>query len=150
MKKILIVISFILFATSSAIASDGLIVTKSAHSVKDTADKLVGMLKKKGMTVFIRIDHAAGAKKVDKVLRPTEVVIFGNPKAGTPVMQCSQKAAIDFPQKALIMEDANGEVTLSYNDPFYIAKRHNIQGCEKVLTKISGILANFAKGATSK
>ena len=65
-------------------------------------------------------------------------------------MQCSQKAAIDFPQKALIMEDANGEVTLSYNDPFYIAKRHNIQGCEKVLTKISGILANFAKGATSK
>ena len=75
MKKILIVISFILFATSSAIASDGLIVTKSAHSVKDTADKLVGMLKKKGMTVFIRIDHAAGAKKVDKVLRPTEVVI---------------------------------------------------------------------------
>ena len=150
MKKILIVISFILFATSSAIASDGLIVTKSAHSVKDTADKLVGMLKKKGMTVFIRIDHAAGAKKVDKVLRPTVVVIFGNPKAGTPVMQCSQKAAIDFPQKALIMEDANGEVTLSYNDPFYIAKRHNIQGCEKVLTKISGILANFAKGATSK
>jgi uncharacterized protein (DUF302 family) len=150
MKKILILISFMLFATSSAIASDGLVVTKSVHSVKDTADKLVGMLEKKGMTVFIRIDHAAGAKKVDKVLRPTEVVIFGNPKAGTPVMQCSQKAAIDFPQKALIMEDENGEVTLSYNDPFYIAKRHNIQGCEKVLTKISGILANFAKGATSK
>jgi uncharacterized protein (DUF302 family) len=108
------------------------------------------MLKKKGMTVFIRIDHAAGAKKVGKKLRPTEVIIFGNPKAGTPVMQCSQKAAIDFPQKALIMEDANGQVTLSYNDPKYISKRHNIKGCDKVLTKISGILNKFAKGATAK
>ncbi|MGB3751309.1 MAG: DUF302 domain-containing protein, partial [Arcobacteraceae bacterium] len=127
-----------------------LIVLKSAHGVKDTADKLVQMLEKKGMTVFIRIDHTAGAKKVDQVLRPTEVVIFGNPKAGTPVMQCSQNAAIDFPQKALISEDINGEVTLSYNDPFYLKKRHNIQGCDKVLTKISGILGNFAKGATSK
>jgi uncharacterized protein (DUF302 family) len=65
-------------------------------------------------------------------------------------MQCSQKAAIDFPQKALIAEDENGEVTLSYNDPIYIQKRHNIKGCDKVLTKISGILGNFAKGATSK
>ena len=150
MKRILISIVLLLSITNLAIASDGLIVVKSAHSVKDTADKLVDMLKKKGMTVFIRIDHAAGAQKVDKTLRPTEVVIFGNPKAGTPVMQCSQKAAIDFPQKALIMEDEKGDVTLSYNDPFYIAKRHNIKGCEKVLTKISGILEKFAQGATSK
>jgi len=150
MKKIIMAISCIVCFTITANASEGLVVVKSAHSAKDTADKLVSMLEKKGMTVFIRIDHTAGAKKVDKTLRPTEVVIFGNPKAGTPVMLCSQNAAIDFPQKALISEDINGEVTLSYNDPFYLAKRHNIQGCDKVLTKISTILSNFAKGATSK
>jgi len=150
MKKLLSSILIVVAISNVAVASDGLVVLKSAHSVKDTADNLVQMLEKKGMTVFTRIDHTAGAKKVDKVLRPTEVVIFGNPKAGTPVMLCSQNAAIDFPQKALIIEDANGEVTLSYNDPLYLKKRHDIQGCDKVLTKISGILANFAKGATSK
>ena len=150
MKKILLAIFLMASISTLSIASDGLITLKSSHSVKDTADKLVKMLKKKGMTVFIRIDHAAGAKKVGKKLRPTEVIIFGNPKAGTPVMLCSQKAAIDFPQKALIMEDAKGQVTLSYNDPKYIAKRHNIKGCDKVLTKISGILNKFAKGATAK
>ena len=150
MKKILLAISFITFISTQAIASDGIITVKSAHSVKTTADRLVVMLEKKGMTVFIRINHTAGAKKVGKVLLPTEVVIFGNPKAGTPVMQCSQNAAIDLPQKALISENENGEVTLSYNDPKYIKKRHNIKGCDKVLNKISAILSTFAKGATSK
>ena len=150
MKKILLGFSSILLLSTLAIASDGLITLKSEHSVKDTADKLVGMLEEKDMTVFIRIDHAAGAKKADLSLRPTEVVIFGNPKAGTPVMVCAQNAAIDFPQKALIAEDEKGIVTLSYNDPAYLAKRHNIQGCDEVLTKISGILSNFAKGATAK
>jgi len=149
MRKLLLGLASLVFISSLSFASqDGLITLKSAHSVKATADKLVTMLEKKGMTVFIRIDHAAGAKKVGKTLRPTELVVFGNPKAGTPVMLCSQNAAIDFPQKALIAEDAKGNVTLSYNDPKYIAKRHNIKGCDKVLTKISGILGNFAKGAT--
>jgi len=150
MKKILLIISSILFITTLASASEGLITLKSAHSVKITADRLVDMLEKKGMTLFIRINHADGAKKVAKVLRPTEVVIFGNPKAGTPVMLCSQNAAIDLPQKALIMENEKGEVTFSYNDPKYIKKRHNIKGCDKVLNKISAILSTFAKGATSK
>ena len=150
MKKILLVLSSILLVSSIATASEGLVTLKSAHSAKATADKLVKMLKQKGMTVFARIDHAAGAKTVEKTLRPTEVIIFGNPKAGTPVMQCSQSAAIDFPQKALIMEDEKGLVTLSYNDPKYIEKRHNIKGCDQVLTKISAILGKFAKGATSK
>ena len=150
MKKILLAISAIALYSTLTVASDGLITLKSSHSVEVTANRLISMLEKKGMTVFIRIDHAAGAKKVGKTLRPTEVIIFGNPKAGTPVMTCSQNAAIDFPQKALIIENEKGEVSLSYNDPKYIAKRHNIKGCDKVLTKISGILSNFAKSATSK
>ena len=150
MNKILLGISSVLLVSSIATANEGLVTLKSAHSAKATADKLEKMLKQKGMTVFARIDHAAGAKTVEKTLLPTEVIIFGNPKAGTPVMQCSQSAAIDFPQKALIMEDEKGLVTLSYNDPKYIEKRHNIKGCDQVLTKISAILDKFAKGATSK
>lgn len=150
MKKALLAISLVVFMSTLAFASDGLVTIKSHHSVKVTADKLVTLLKKKGMTIFIRINHTHGAKKVGKTLRPTEVVIFGNPKAGTPVMVCEQYSAIDFPQKALILENEQGEVTLSYNDPKYIAQRHNIQGCDKVLTKISGILNKFATSATAQ
>lgn len=149
MRKILLALASFLLLGTLAIASEGLVTLKSAHSVKATADKLVGLLEKKGMTVFNRIDHAAGAAAIGLDLRPTEVVIFGNPKAGTPLMKCSANAAIDLPQKALITQDEKGEVTLSYNDPAYLAKRHNIKGCDKVLTKVSGILANFAKAATA-
>lgn len=80
------------------------------------------------MTVFTRIDHSAGAKKVDKELRPTELVIFGNPKVGTPLMQCVQTVAIDLPQKMLIWQDEAGTTWLSYNNPSYLAKRHHIRG----------------------
>lgn len=128
--------------------SQGLVSVKSQHSVAQTADKLEGLLKGKGMTVFARIDHSAGAAKVGKELRDTELVIFGNPKAGTPLMQCAQKVAIDLPMKALIWKDAEGAVWMSYNDPAYLAQRHHMQGCEKVLQKISGALANFSKAAT--
>jgi uncharacterized protein (DUF302 family) len=100
------------------------------------------------MTVFIRIDHAAGAQKVNKQLRPTELIIFGNPKVGTPLMQCSQSTAIDLPQKALIWEDGNGEVWFSYNDPAYLVERHGLTDCDPVIKKVSAALANFAKVAT--
>jgi uncharacterized protein (DUF302 family) len=121
---------------------------KSAHSVKDTANRLEKALTNKGMTVFIRIDHAAGAKKVGLALPPTELVIFGNPKVGTPLMQCSRSVAIDLPQKALIWEDDQGQVWLTYNDPAYLAARHAITGCEAVLEKVGGALQNFAAAAT--
>ena len=81
-------------------------------------------------------------------LRPTEVVIFGNPKVGTPLMNCAQSVAIDLPQKALIWQDEAGEVWLAYNDPAYLAGRHKIEGCDEVLKKVSGALANFAAAAT--
>jgi uncharacterized protein (DUF302 family) len=99
--------------------------------------------------VFKRIDHAAGAQKVGKTLRPTELVIFGNPKVGTPLMLCSQSVAIDLPQKALIWQDEAGQVWISYNDPQYLALRHNIRGCDKVLKKVAGALGNFTKKASA-
>ncbi len=128
--------------------TDGLVRVKSAHDVSMTADKLVSLLKSKGMTVFTRIKHSESAKKVGVVLRPTELVIFGNPKVGSPLMACSQSVAIDLPQKAVVMEDETGDVWLVYNSPSYLASRHHIEGCDEVLSKVEGALANFAKGAT--
>jgi uncharacterized protein (DUF302 family) len=100
------------------------------------------------MTVFNRINHAEGAKKIGSSLLPTELVIFGNPKVGTPLMVCSRSVAIDLPQKALIWEDDKGQVWLSYNNPTYLAERHGISGCQEVLKKVAGALKNFAAAAT--
>jgi uncharacterized protein (DUF302 family) len=149
MRKLFLTFIFSTLFTASAFATEGMISIKSAHTVAVTADRLEKILGSKGMTVFKRIDHAAGAQKVGKTLRPTELVVFGNPKVGTPLMLCSQSVAIDLPQKALIWQDEAGQVWFSYNDPEYLALRHNIQGCDAVLKKVAGALGNFAKKASA-
>ena len=151
MRKLLLT-SFISFAllSSPLFAHEGLISVKSVHDVKVTADRLEEVLNAKGMKVFTRINHAAGAKSVGKDLRPTELVIFGNPKVGAPLMLCAQSIAIDLPQKALIWEDSAGQVWLSYNDPQYLAARHSMKGCKKILAKVAGALGKFAAKATSE
>ena len=138
-----------LIASASAVAADGMQTLRSAHPVDVTIDRLEQALKSKGMTVFARIDHAAGAKRAGHSLRPTELLVFGNPKVGTPLMNCQITVAIDLPQKALAWEDANGQVWLAYNDPSYLARRHAIDGCQPVLDKIAGALRNFAEGAVA-
>jgi len=148
MHKIIFPIIAILLLTTAASADNGLISVKSAHDVKTTADRLEGMLKQKGMNVFNRINHAQGAQKIGQKLRPTELIIFGNPKVGTPLMQCAQSVGIDLPQKALIWQDAQGQVWLSYNDPNYLVERHQIPGCGDVIKKVGKALGNFAKSAT--
>jgi uncharacterized protein (DUF302 family) len=145
-KHLLLVVSLLM--PVSVLGAEGLIAIKSSHSVSATADKLTSLLKDKGMTVMNRISHSDGAASVDLALRPTELVIFGNPKVGTPLMQCTQSVAIDLPQKALIWEDESGQVWLGYNDPMYLKQRHDIQGCDEVLKKIAGALGAFAEGAT--
>ncbi|GAM59241.1 putative inner membrane or exported protein [Vibrio ishigakensis] len=142
--SILVLLSSSVFADSS----DGIIAVKSAHDVNTTVDNLEKALESKGMKVFAVIDHSAGAKSVGIDLKPTELVVFGNPKVGSPLMVCEQSVAIDLPQKALIYEDESGEVWLSYNDPMYLKQRHQIEGCDEVLNKVSKALANFAKVAT--
>jgi uncharacterized protein (DUF302 family) len=127
---------------------NGLTVIKSVHNVANTAEKLEMILTQKGMTVFARFDHSAGAKKVGKILRPTELIIFGNPKVGTPLMQCAQSIAIDLPQKMLIWEDSEGITWLAYNDPQYLKQRHDVNGCDKVFAKIAGALHKFATAAS--
>lgn len=118
--------------TVSALAADGLVVSKSPFSVKDTLSKFEEVVKQRGLNVFLRIDHAAGATRIGRNLRPTELLIFGNPQGGTPLMECAQSAGIDLPLKALAWQDAAGQVWLGYNDPAWIAKRHEAANCPVV------------------
>ncbi|MDJ0987058.1 MAG: DUF302 domain-containing protein [Desulfobacterales bacterium] len=148
MRTVCIALILIVAFTLPVFADTGLTNVKSSHDVKTTADRLEAVLKEKGMTVFLRVNHSEGARNVGKQLRPTELVIFGNPKVGAPLMQCGQTIGIDLPQKALIWQDENGQVWLTYNDPRYLAKRHGIDGCQPVLDKVQNALKNFAKAAT--
>jgi uncharacterized protein (DUF302 family) len=134
---------------SLASAADGLVSLKSPHSAKATMDKLEGLFKQRGLTVFARIDHAAGAAKVGKSLRPTELLIFGNPQGGTPFMECAQSVGIDLPLKALVWEDSSGQVWLGYNDPAFLAQRHAIAQCPVVDT-LRKALAGLADAAVAR
>ncbi len=107
-------------------AADGLTTVPSTFGPKETMDRLEAEIRAKGMTVFARIDHAAGAVAVGLPLRPTVLLIFGSAKAGTPLMQAERAVGIDLPLKALVYEDAAGKVWLAYNDPRWIARRHGI------------------------
>ncbi len=148
-RILLILFIFIVFILPATVTADnGLVNVKSSHSVNETADRLEQILKTKGMRVFIRIDHSAGARGVGIALRPTQLVVFGNPKVGAPLMQCSQSMAIDLPQKALIWEDERGDVWLTTNDPQYLADRHDMEGCQDVLAKVRKALGNFSRAAT--
>ena len=109
-------------------AADGLTTIRSGFGPKDTMNRLETAVKARGMTVFARIDHAAGAAAAGLSLRPTEVLIFGNAKGGTPLMQAVQTIGIDLPLKALVWQDASGDTWLSYNDPAWLAKRHGLSG----------------------
>jgi len=123
----------------------GLITVSSRYPARDTMDRLLAALAKRDMTVFARIDHAAGAASAGLELRPTEVVIFGNPKGGTPLMQDRQSAGIDLPLKALVWQDADGKVWLGYNDPAWIAQRHGLgtasAGAVEAMGKALGAIA---------
>lgn len=149
MKRLLITAICALSFSVPALAAEGLVQVASPHSVSDTADRLEAILKAKGMTLFAHIKHSESAKKVGVELQDTELLIFGNPKAGSPLMQCQQSVAIDLPQKALIAQDAEGKVTISYNDPAWVAARHGMEGCEKPLAKISKALADIAQAAAA-
>jgi uncharacterized protein (DUF302 family) len=135
--------------TLSFAAADGLVAVKSPHNAKMTMDKFEAVAKERGLNIFARIDHAAGAQKVGKTLRPTEVLIFGNPAGGTPMMECAQSAGIDLPLKALAWEDAQGQAWLGYNDPAWLAKRHEAASCP-VVENLTKALKGLSDAATAK
>jgi uncharacterized protein (DUF302 family) len=143
-------IAFALAISSAlAFAADGLVETKSPLSVRATADKFEELAKQRGLTVFVRVDHAAGAAKIGKALRPTEVIIFGSPQAGTPFMECAQTVGIDLPLKVLVWEDASGQAWIGYNDPAYLAARHSAAQCPPV-ENIRKALASLTEAAVTK
>jgi uncharacterized protein (DUF302 family) len=135
-----------LVASAAAPAAEGVVAVKSAHAPKATLDRFEAAAKERGLMVFARIDHAAGAQKVGKTLRPTELLIFGNPQGGTPLMECAQSAGIDLPLKALVWEDAQGQSWLGYNDPAWVAQRHGAASCP-VVENLRKALSGLAEAA---
>lgn len=145
MKTMLMGTLLLLMTLTASFAADGLVSVKSPYSAKQTMDRLEEIVSQKELTVFARIDHAKGAQSIGKSLRPTELLIFGNPQGGTPFMECAQTVAIDLPLKALAWEDQQGQVWLSYNDPGYLAGRHGVETCPVVDN-----LSNALKGISQK
>ena len=142
------VMGVLVLMAGAANAADGLIEVKSANSVKETITRFEATAKERGLMIFARIDHAAGAQKIGKTLRPTELLIFGSPQGGTPLMECAQSAGIDLPLKALAWEDASGQVWLGYNDPLYLAARHDAKDCAQVAQGLRKALDGMAVAAT--
>ncbi len=127
---------------------NGLVSLQSSLSTRATLDRLLAALASRGLTVFARVDHAAGAASAGLPLRPTEVVIFGNPKGGTALMQDRQSSGIDLPLKALVWEDANGKAWVTYNDPAWLAKRHGLGAASDAAVKaMAGLLNTIAMEA---
>ena len=129
---------------------DGLTTRASDHGPKETMDRLAAAVTGRGMTILARIDHAAAAAAVGLALRPTEVLIFGNPTAGTPLMQAAQTAGIDLPLRALVWLDEEGKTWLAYNDPRWLAQRHGVdRGAEATLGAMTAALVAAAREATA-
>jgi len=131
-------------------AAQGLTTLRSSYGPKDTMNRLEAEVRAKGMRVFARIDHAAGARAAGLSLRPTEVLIFGNAKAGTPLMQSVQTVGIDLPLKALVWQESSGDTWLSYNDPAWLAQRHGVSGeTAAAISTMTAALGAVAKAATT-
>jgi uncharacterized protein (DUF302 family) len=147
MKYVLILMSMWTISFS-AMADNSMKTQTSKHGFIDTQSKLEAALKDKGLIIFAKIDHAEGAQKVGLKMQPATVTIFGNPKGGTPFMVASPEAALDFPLKALLSEDAKGIVTLNYYPVTSIVAKHNIKGQDELAKKLDGLLDAIAKAAT--
>ena len=139
MRRILLMLVLSWVSSFAAAGDDGIVRKTSANSVRE-----------KGFTVFARIDHAAGAKKVGQELRPTQLLIFGNPKVGTALLQGNQSVGLDLPIRVVAWEGADGAVWVAYNDPAYLTTRHQISDRDKVVGKMTGALQKFTDAAASK
>jgi len=151
MTRILLLLMALMFAAPSAwAAEDGLINKKSPYSVKKTLNRLEKILRSKGITIVKRWSHDKGGKKAGIPLRPTELLLFGNPKLGTHFFTSNQASGIDLPMKALAWRDESGQVWLTYNDPQYIANRHGIKDRDDVVKKMTEALNTLTDAAIDK
>jgi len=130
--------------------TNGLVSLRSSHGPEETMNRLDAAVKARGMTVFARIDHAAGAAAAGLPLRPTDLLIFGNARAGTPLMESVQTIGIDLPLKALVWQDVAGNTWVSYNDPVWLARRHRLDpGADGTTAAMSAMLDAIAKAAAA-
>ena len=148
-RLLALVFASLLALSPAAFGADGLVAIKSPFAAKETMNRFEENAKQRGLNVFARIDHAAGAEKIGKTLRPTEVLIFGNPQGGTPFIECTQSVGIDLPLKALVWEDAEGQVWLGYNDPAFLAQRHGVAQCPAV-SGLSKALSGLAEATVAR
>jgi len=137
-----------MLASNSLGDREGLTTLASRFDPKETMDRLEGEIGAKGLEIFARIDHAAGAAEVGLTLQPTKLIIFGNARGGTPLMQSAQTAGIDLPLKALVWLDAENQTWLSYNEPSWIAQRHGVANAERVVSGMNALLTAMARKAT--
>jgi uncharacterized protein (DUF302 family) len=127
---------------------EGLTSLQSSFGPRETVDRLQAEIRSKGLEIFAKIDHAAGAAEVGLPLRPTSLIIFGNARGGTPLMQSAQTVGIDLPLKILVWQDAKNNTWLSYNEPSWIAQRHGIANAERVVSSMDAALRAMARTAT--
>jgi uncharacterized protein (DUF302 family) len=130
-------------------ADTDLVTLPSAHGATETIERLKALLAQKGIEVFAHIDHAAGARKFGLPLRPTHVLIFGNPRAGTPLMQSRQTIGLDLPLRVLVWEDEESKVWLTYRRVEDLARRHQINGCDETIKALDEGLAGLTRAATA-
>jgi uncharacterized protein (DUF302 family) len=126
---------------------EGLTTIASSHDPKETIDRVEAEIQARGLNVFARIDHAAGAAELGLPLAPTDLIIFGNARGGTPLMQSVQTVGIDLPLKILVWQDAANNTWLSYNEPGWIARRHSVANAEEVVSKMAAALGAMARTA---
>lgn len=132
-----------------ATASHGLVALQSPYTPAETMNRLEAEVKQRNLAVVARIDHAAAAQRIGQTLRPTELLVFGNPQAGTPLMQCAQLSGIDLPMKALVWADAAGQTWLGYNSPQWLMHRHGQRDCPPA-EPVGNALAAIAAAVVSK
>jgi uncharacterized protein (DUF302 family) len=139
-----------LLSASPLYAGDNFITKKSSNNIQVSMDRLENALKQRGVAIVARVDHAGAAQKADMKLRPTQVLIFGNPKLGTPLMHTSQQIGLDLPLKVLAWEDDKGQTWLTYENPGMMAGRHGVKEPADILKKMAGVLDAVTTEATAK
>ncbi len=143
------VATVLVLAAGPALAAD-LVTKPSPHSVSVTVDRLVAAVEGAGATVFARVDHAAGATAVGTQLRPTQMLMFGNPKLGTPALQAAQTSGLDLPLRVVVYQDASGQVQVAYHAPAKLSNDHGIPADAEVLQKMTGALDNLTNKAVGQ
>src|SRR5215471_1977470 len=134
-------------ASDSSVGMEGRTTIPSRFDPQETMNRLETELRAQGMNIFARIDHAAGAREAQLELRPTEVIIFGNARGGTPLMQLDQTVGIDLPLKALVWQDETNKTWISYNEPSWIAERHGLADAQPVVNKMADLLSAISSKA---